>query len=306
MSNVSLGHWDPYNYFPGLPASSAKLNPLQRDSKIFEFCDRAKLYLESKREAIYKNRDWYYQKIPNLINKKIVVKKLVSILIKENSNLFSMHTIGKENILVCKLTKEEIKFDDEWNLINHTYNYEDSFSAICMQVPEDVIVQTLVEDQDKATLLHLCHANGWSARWAVGKSFGNIHDGVRRSDDKHVIKTPEKMVSHLINMESPIERIGAINFKTDSFLDRHPSHPESRHSPFNPSDPKLFMRFERQTVTPLPEADSFIFTIKTYMVDCEREKETVLSALLNSNKDAYSRHFINKHKEEVIKWLTQK
>lgn len=304
MSDISLGHWDPYNYFPGLPASSAKLNPLPEGSKIFEFCDKADLYLESKREAVYKNRDWYYQEIPNLINKRAVVEKLIGILTKENSDLFSIQTFGKEYVLVCKLTNEKIRFDNEWNLINHTYNYEDSFSAICMQVPEDIIVQTIVEDHDKATLLHLCHANGWSARWAVGKSFGDIHDGVRRSDNKHVIKTPAKMVKHLVNMKGPIERVGAINFKTDSFLDRHPSHPEDRHSPFNLSDPQLFMRFERQTVTPLPEANSFIFTIKTYMVDCKKEKEIVLNALLNSDKDAYSRHFINKHKEEIIKWLT--
>lgn len=300
---IELGHWDPYGYFPGLPASSAKLNPMPEGSKNFEICNKTNDYIESKKSCMRLNRNWYYQKIPGLFDIKKVVGLLANMLHDQNPKLFNLTENSSGYELFCGPTNETITFSKNWDLVTPILRYQDSFDAICMQIPEDIIVQKIVEGEDKTVAAHLCHANGWSARWAIGKSFGEIHDGVRKSNGSHVIKTPGKMVKHLVNMKKPIERVGAINFKTDSLLDRHPSHPKERYRPFNIENPKLYMRFERQTVIPVPEMNSFVFTIKTYFVDCKEEPELVLNAIENSDKDVYSRHFLSEHRNSILNWL---
>ena len=318
--SAELGDWDPFEHCPltgQINASSAKLTPLE--GQIFEIDDRWNMYRQAKLTGREERKEKYYQKRSPEGNIQPILQYIIDKLTTEYPDDFQLNEANDKLYLKCQKSQETLIMEKDLSLIK-VYDpkmpkikvpYVDTFDALSMQVPEDMVIHKydFDTDEDYTTHVHLFHPNGWSAEGAIGQSFGAIHDHVKNADGKHVIRTPSKMVKHLVSMTEPIQRLAAISFRTDTYLNRHPDVPDAlRHKPFNrQTNANLFMRFERQTVTGFPELGCFLFTIKTYFVDCDNKdvvkRDKIIKSFENVSPDAYARPFLNEHREEVLKWL---
>ena len=186
----------------------------------------------------------------------------------------------------------------------------DVFDALAMQVEEDLVYQGSQNEYktDECQAIHLSQANGWSAEWAIGKSFDEIHMRVPRI--KEIIRDTSKIIKSIVEAPFPTERIGAVNFRTSSALNRHPEIPEHiRHVPFHhEKNPNLFLRFERQTVSGFKKESAFLFTIKTYITqispDMNKSKwESFKLCLEQSSEKSNPHKFIELNRIELEKWV---
>lgn len=190
-----------------------------------------------------------------------------------------------------------------------TLGYVDDLDALVSQVADDIAVITVNEDtgKDEATVLHLFAPSDWSADGAIGKSFGEIHEAVRKANGNLVIPMPEGMVKGLIKLPEPVQRVGSVSFRPNNLVSRHPKYiPEDIWH--WEEDQNIFIRFERQVVVPMPEINSFMLIIRSYynnLLDPKR-LPSAQKALDNPSPDVYHKVFFRAHKEKVKEFLKSK
>lgn len=269
----------PLEYFPGHKPSTPAFRVIPPNSddprdKIFQFDTNYHRDIDNKVACREERLSKYYQKI-------------------------SPFDLGHINKFIMK---------ELYNTLNHfaffnSSEYHDMFDGLATEVQEDLAVYDAKNQRTVA--IHLCHANGWSAEGFIGKSFEWIHTDVKNSKDKLVVPNPNKFVDRIMKIEGTIERVGAISFNKSADLNRHPENTQGENRKFDPENPSLFMRVERQTVTPFPEYGTFLFTIKTYFYDCADPKyiDTAIDIFENTHPDLYARWFVDKHRDEVLPWL---
>lgn len=310
-----LGHHDPFGYFDqvignGIKLSTPAIRSLENGNRdhpsdcIFQFDNKFQIFMSAKLEG-RSNLSKYYQRrdpIPPSVIRWIILN-----LIDEHSTLFyTEHPYVDELVLVCKATGEKLHFDSHtMELIDHSprRGYVDAFDALAMQVPEDIVIQRYDQEKgDWASVISLFHPNGWSAEFAIGKSFAEIHEGVVDSKGKHIV--PPNMVKRLVKTATSFERVGAISFRDNTNLHRHPDETWPQ---FAIGETPLFVRFERQTITGFPDEGLFLFTIKTYFLDVDdkdpERRAKIITAFQNASPEIYSREFVAKKKDEVLAWL---
>jgi hypothetical protein len=91
----------------------------------------------------------------------------------------------------------------------------------------------------------------------------------------------------------------------DDALNHHPDHPRT---PFDPRRPRAFLRVERQTIWGFPSVAAALFTIRTYLYDCDalrRDPATrdPLVSALHTMPEASRRYKGLSDADGVIAWL---
>ncbi len=106
----------------------------------------------------------------------------------------------------------------------------------------------------------------------------------------------DRFVKGLTNLTDSYERVGAISLRCSEMPNRHPETWKGE----DWDNDTLLLRFERQTVTGLPETNSFIFTIRTYYSDLLSEEMLPLTiqAFENFNLNSY----LGDLKDDKEKW----
>jgi len=317
---AKLGHSDPHNYFeqaigdgtikPSTPRmsmipSKKYENPVK--NKIFQIDpEYFHIYRNTKLKAREERLSKYYQRTES--DNERVIEFIVDKLVEEYPDLFE-YWYYEDNVwlphhLRCHLTGDNLMFDQNWKLTAHKV-YIDSFDALAMQVPEDLVIHYSNSDRDYAGYIHLCHANGWNAEWAIDKDFQWVHKEVENIDK--MIPRPKALVDGIIKSGRTTERVGAISFRTNTELNRHPDDEPEDANKFNAENPELYMRVERQTINPFPDEGCFLFTIKTYFVNCDHpeadKRDKIIKAFEKDTTKVYSHWFFDKYKDQVLEWL---
>lgn len=292
---------DVLNYYPlaggRLPPSSTRTAPLATLGgplgHTFQLDQYYHLFRENKLRCQSEDPGKYFACEPGF-DVSPINEHIVATLVREHPEAFERR--GDE--LHCHPTGDVLSLAG--GLSEH-----ELFAALALQVPEDLVVLALRPDgTDRVTHAHLTSASEWSAGWAVGRSFADIHEGVRRSNGELVIRHPTGMVRGIINMPGPVQRVGALTFRPDLLLNRHPDNitPDRWHWG---SDQLALLRFERQTVTPFRELGAFLFTVRTYYCDLTRPDRLpgAVEALRRGEPEAYQRRFLAEHGNSLLTWL---
>ena len=310
---------DVLDYFPlqkgKFPPSSAimtKMSAVPPEHKdIFQIDKYYSWFMDNKDNSRLQDLSRYYQTRPG-VDRSPIIRHMIERLCAENPHMFKWDEELRQ--LWCSYRFEFLKFDDSLNLVEsgdlfgNKAKYVDALDALAMQVPEDIIVCTMGDDgKDFVSSAHLMAPAGWSPMWAIGKSFAEIHEDVRKSDGKPVIKNPSAMVNGIIRMGTPIQRVGAISFRSDRVLNLHPDHFVKNKWTWD-DEQEVYLRFERQTVTPFPEINSFLFTVKGYWNNLLHPKRIGLAieALENIHKNVYHRDFLKKEGDNLLAFLKRK
>lgn len=274
---------DPFDYCPiksGVGPSSAVVPKLGKSTglSILEIDSESQFYIDSKHEVVNAyGKDWFYQNRLDQHSTDYVTDWLYKTVMRECPMFFPQARGGVDD-----------------------FDYE------AMRLPEDFVVMQLdKEGVPRAQLIHLHHPNGWSADGYIGKNFSEIHEDVLHRNGKAVLPQANKMASHFCKHGGQFERVGAISFRVSPELNRHPNIP-STGGEIDIENSPLYMRFERQTITGLPEINAFMFTIKTYFCDVYKpeRREDMIKAFSSVHENAYARWFTDAYRERVLRRLT--
>ncbi len=196
------------------------------------------------------------------------------------------HFLLKDSELYCQLTNETLQTNDE-NL----------FDLLALQVQEDICVMQIGESGTRLIAAHLCAANHWSAREKLGMDMLALHQQVPEFSKEN--REPNQLMAGLYNKTQAYVRF-AWGLNDQPILNQHPKLQTNDSS----TGEKIWLRIERQVLTPLPDTDLMLFTIRTYFRDCDRlEKQqrlNLISAVNSMSNETLSYKNINKKKVSEI------
>lgn len=263
-----------YQVTPGLHALGTDFGNSIADSLVFQFDENFDHYHQTKIAARTETLEKYYCREKLDLRKESVINQFIfQQLCHESPELFLYQKQNQQHQLHCQLTGETLKFDTQYQLAEtqpDTTGYVDGLDALAMQIQEDIaLVEKTNECGDRIVALHLCFPNHWAAQDKIGKSFLASHapvPGMARINQR-----AEQLLNSLL-FKGPYVRF-AWGLATDTHLNHHPIAPEGvdeklwQGRSFNPVDPQLYLRVERQVIHGFPEIDIFLFTIRTYFYD---------------------------------------
>lgn len=310
-----------YEVKPGLYKFPHDFGNGDMDLNIFQIDREYPLYRQEKLAARRERLEKYYctknfgNGLAGIINEFII-----QILVREYPQYFRLAKNRQQTRLDCRLSGETLLFDKRFHLQESisaptvSPGYIDGFDALACQIQEDLsVIRLTAQESDNVIALHLCLPNHWAAEDKIGRGFADVHHPV---PDMHTMnKTASQIVQAMIH-KGPFIRF-AWGVATDKRLNHHPlaaenkelQHWHGRH--FNPENPQLYLRIERQTSHGLPDYGLALFTIRTYFLDIHDLKsnaaylEKIISALRSMNDSIRDYKGIKRDFPAIIQWLSK-
>ena len=177
--------------------------------------------------------------------------------------------------------------------------------ALACQVQEDLaIVRVAPGGRHWLSYLHVCLPNGWAPAEKIGGTFAAVHEPVAGMAEMN--RRGEEFVTVMVRATD-----GLVRFAWGvTFTDRLNLHPDEPRTPFDPKNPRAFLRVERQTIWGFPHAGAALFTIRPYLydlADLRRDPATrdpLVNALRTMPPASQAYKGIAPHTDALLRWLT--
>jgi hypothetical protein len=203
--------------------------------------------------------------------------------------------IGESATLRCALSGDEVELGGAARTLD----------GLACQVQEDLaIVRMSADGQHWLSYLHVCLPNGWAPAEKIGGTFAAVHEPVAGMAEMN--RRGEEFVNVMVRATH-----GLVRFAWGvTFTDRLNLHPDEPRTPFDPNDPRAFLRVERQTIWGFPHVGAALFTIRPYLydlADLRRDPATrdpLVNALRTMPPASQAYKGIAPHVEDLLRWLT--
>ncbi|WP_427157058.1 heme-dependent oxidative N-demethylase family protein [Aliinostoc sp. HNIBRCY26] len=308
-----------YEVKPGMMAFGSCFGNGQTDQQVFQidenFADyrQTKLLARAERLSKYYQSYNYSQTVAGAIARLIVER-----LTQEHPQYFDYQkSTANTFIFYSRLTNEKFYLDANWELQQVEASavspvYASTLDALAAQIQEDITVICCDNDRRNwLSAIHLCYPNHWSAEEKIGQDFAAIHTPVAGMEK--INRRADAIVNTMIYRQ-PMVRF-AWGLSTDTRLNHHPEPPpgllvsqwEGRS--FDPQNPKLYLRIERQVIWGLPESKTALFTIRTYFRDCTSLKQDAIlrvklcAAIESMSPEALIYKGLAASKASILRWL---
>jgi len=283
-------------YFPTCYSTAPRLQPLGA-GLVFELDDQFPHYHQAKCTARAENLAKYYQThdlSPAII--RAVRDFWVGRLLVEYPQGFTRY--GEQ--LHC-----------HWTGMVVDLTHPEVLDTLALQVQEDLAVVCVPEQgPDWLAAIHLCFPNYWAAEAKIGRRFIEIHDTVPGM--AWMTKAVPRLLESLVS-GGPWVRFGW-GLATDNRLNHHPEPPPGvavtdwQGRRFDPAQPELYLRVERQVLWGLPEVRAFVFTIRTYLTavaDLSFDQRAQLAEAVQTMSPA-SRQYKGLDDPQILAWLLER
>lgn len=130
------------------------------------------------------------------------------------------------------------------------------YFEIAREVPEDFLIHRIDGDSDWLSSVHICFASHWSPEEKIGRSFEEIHRPVPMN-----LKNSKKLVHAMVH-GGIFERFvwSVVHDKRYNF------HPRLTYSKFDPKNPTVMIKVERQVTVGFSEQNFCLFILRQYLV----------------------------------------
>jgi dimethylamine monooxygenase subunit A len=293
---VPFRHGRRYDVAPGLTRFRA--GESGADSKVFQFdrtwhdYHRAKLAVRQQ----HLNQHYCTSGLSADLRRE-VVQFIAQRLVAEHGYLFQRLESGE---LKCALTDETLALDADLQ----QHGYHDAFDALACQVQEDLaVISSQGDGRHWLSAAHVCFPNGWAPAEKVGGSFAAVHAPVAGMAEMN--RRGDEFAKVMIGAADGLVRF-AWGVTFDDELNHHPDRPRT---PFNPAQPRAFVRVERQTIWGLPHLGAALFTIRTYLYDVAairrdgRLRGALVSALRSMPAASRVYKGLANRFEELVSWI---
>lgn len=274
-----------YEVKPGLVKFGADFGNGKVDQQVFQIDENFAHYRQMKQLARRERLSKYFQtcNFSEAVERPIA-KFMIDRLTQEHPQIFQQRSHQDGLRLHNQLTEETLLFSSSYELqqIDSHANpgsvvYISALDALANQVQEDITIVSRVAEQHWVSAIHLCFPNHWAAAAKIGQAFAHVHAPVPGMDGMN--RRGEAIVNTMIT-HHPTVRF-AWGLSTDTRLNHHPEPPSTVPAAqwsgrsFNPADPRLYLRIERQVVWGFPAVNAAVFTIRTYFRDCHVLKQDI-------------------------------
>jgi len=281
-----------YDTRPGLYKLGTDLGNGMADTRIFQPDRYWKQYRANKEACRRENFDKYvcYHRQESDILGKIglfIAEKLC----QEQPQLYSTEEHGRYTIFSSTLSREHITFDPSGRLTDNC-TYANLWDAMAFQVQEDIAIWQFDGERDWMSAIHLCAPNHWAPQDKIGSPFSAVHVPVAGMEKMR--KRYQPMLKTLLKGGSYVRF--AWGLSTDTRLNHHPVPPPGidkqdwQGRSFDPDDPTLYVRTERQTLTGFPRLGAVLFSIRTYFEEVaklpKKKKVHLMKAIDSMSKDS--------------------
>ena len=309
-----------YEVKPGMMSLGSSFGNNEVDNRLFQidsnFYDYRQVKLAARKSCLKK----YYQTC-NYSNSvaQAVAQLIINRLSEEYPQYFHWVSQDKNFLLHNQLTEEKLYLDKNLELLKSESplqaifpSYVSTLDALAAQIQSDIVVICRNENGDNwMSAIHLCYPNHWAAEEKIGKNFATVHLPVAGMEK---INQRAKAIVNTMIERKPMVRF-AWGLSTDTRLNHHPQPPsdivlqEWQGRNFNITNPKLFLRIERQVIWGLPEHNAAIFTIRTYFRDCRVIKKDIVlnnklySAIESMTPESLKYKGLVESKQDILTWL---
>jgi dimethylamine monooxygenase subunit A len=153
-----------------------------------------------------------------------------------------------------------------------------STSELGRHLMEDfAVVHRAPDGNDRVLWLHACFPSGWRPSQVIGQSFTRIHSVIPGSEA--LIQKAPSLVEAMVGRGPYVRFVWTLS--ADDELDHHPE--QGARLPWSETTARAFLRVERQTLVPLPNASGSVFLIRTYLyelAELSREQRRTLALAL--------------------------
>ncbi|MBD2354958.1 DUF3445 domain-containing protein [Tolypothrix sp. FACHB-123] len=308
-----------YEVKPGMMALDSCLGNGEVDKQVFQIDQNFADYRQAKLIARGERLSKYYQtyKYTNAVAGAIA-RLIVERLTQDYPQYFSyQQSTANTLIFHSQLTRETLYFNADWQLQRVENSavfpaYTSSIDALAAQIQEDLTVICRGSDGcNWLSAVHLCYPNHWAAEEKIGKDFAAIHQPVAGMEK--INRRGDAIVNTMI-ARKPMVRF-AWGLSTDMRLNHHPQPPANlsvsqwEGRSFDPQNPQLYLRIERQVIWGLPEYETALFTIRTYFRDCRLIKKDSLlrdklcTAIASMSPESLFYKGLAESKVSILHWL---
>jgi hypothetical protein len=296
--------------------------------QIFQLDEDFPKYRRSKIEALRERKDKYLcQSRFSAEAQKRIVLFIIERLHQEHPYYFQLQKSESLWTLYCALTGTELKFSLEGVLkssscssskslieTNLQYQAHEALEALSLEIQEDFSVWTYEGEEDWMAYASICFPNHWAPEDKIGRNFFQVHEPVAGAGP--MLKSSKKLVESMV-LKGPFVRF-AWGIATDKRLNHHPQAPTSwdpalwKGRAFDPQNPQIWVRTERQTLHGFPEDRLSLFTIRTYFQDVSEIKahpelrEKLVAALRSMSPESLHYKGLSESLDSILNWLDAK
>lgn len=225
-------------------------------------------------------------------------------LAEEHPEYFRIQAEPEGYRLTCLLTQEILDFDGAFALRkNPSIPYESALDALASQVQEDLAVVVVEEGGDRLAAVHVTTPGFWEPVAKLDLGFIDVHEPIPGME---ALNRKSNSLMKAMTRGARYQRF-AWGISTDADLDHHPKVATRR--PFDPANPALYVRVERQAIVGLPNVSAFLFCIHPYFVDCAtlttKERIALVSALNSMSPETRRYKGLVEPFDDIVAWLTE-
>lgn len=305
-----------YDTGPGLHNLGTDFGNGAADRHVFQLDRHFAAYRAEKLRARRERLEKYYQTRdydPALDH--AVTRFLVHRLITEHPHAFRADTGANGFVqLHCRCSGESLQLGAARVTGTPPVDppYASALDALACQVQEDLaVVQLSADAHGLLRAIHLCFPNHWAAADKIGKNFVDLHEpvpGMERTQRQAGALLPALV------QRGPYVRF-AWGLSTDARLNHHPEPPPGiaaddwRGRRFDQHDPRAWVRVERQVIWGLPEANAFVFTIRTYFNDLAEvrrdpeQRDALVRAIGSMSAATLQYKGLADYRDDLLAWL---
>jgi len=167
--------------------------------------------------------------------------------------------------------------------------------SVAMQVQEDIAIQRIEDGRDWLAAVHVCFPSDWRPEEKIGKPLREIHAPIPGMNLDASYKLAETMVHH-----GPFMRfVWSVVYE-----DRINFHPDQPRRSFDPANPNVFVKVERQITWGFPDLGAALFILRQFIVrPPDVDLPALAAACINMNEEQRAYTGIS---DELIGWLQQR
>lgn len=169
----------------------------------------------------------------------------------------------------------------------------DSFAELAMQLQEDIAVHRVDDGKDWLAACHICFPSGWRPEAAIGRPLAEIHGPVPGMN----LAASFGLASSIVNHGPFVRFVWSPVFEADR-INYHPNVPKQ---PFDPCDPQLWLKIERQSTWGFPDLGAALFVMRQELLPRDSiDLPALHRSLVNMNDQERAYKDVT---DELLIWL---
>lgn len=130
------------------------------------------------------------------------------------------------------------------------------YMGIVREADEDFLIHRIKDGRDWLSSVHVCFASHWRPEDKIGKSFEEIHQPVPMN-----LKNSGKLVRAAVSAGIFERFVWSVVHD-----ERYNFHPRLPYSKFDPLNPRVLVKVERQVTVAFPKQDFCLFVLRQYLI----------------------------------------